>query len=120
MPERRDTKASVIPSARYSCLGSPDKFFKGRTARDLIAGSFGPMTMLLRLRDSMKARLTSASTPPSRTVKRKEVNLVSAGRTEEPELPGRVISIAGLTLDSAVVDRVTVASRTSLNGAMKR
>ncbi len=36
--ERRPMSASVIPSARYSCAGSPDRFFKGSTAKDLILG----------------------------------------------------------------------------------
>ena len=34
-------KASVIPSAKYSCCGSPVRFDKGRTASDRIAGSAG-------------------------------------------------------------------------------
>jgi hypothetical protein len=70
------------------------------------------MTMLLRLRDTMKAKLKSASAPPNRIIRRKEANLLWMGRSEEPELRGRVISIAGLF-------RETGPTRTSLNGAMK-
>src|SRR5262252_5304889 len=36
--DRRPMSASVMPSARYSCVGSPDRFFKGRTAKDWIRG----------------------------------------------------------------------------------
>src|SRR5215831_8448282 len=36
--DRRPMRASVMPSARYSCVGSPDRFFKGRTAKDWIRG----------------------------------------------------------------------------------
>src|SRR5580700_11834598 len=34
--ERPPMSASVIPSARYSCDGSPERFFRGSTARELI------------------------------------------------------------------------------------
>src|SRR5262245_6930015 len=37
--DRRPMRASVKPSARYSCVGSPDRFFKGRTASDWIRGA---------------------------------------------------------------------------------
>ena len=33
--------ASVIPSAKYSCAGSPDRFCSGSTAIDLISGCVG-------------------------------------------------------------------------------
>ncbi len=36
--DRRPMSSSVIPSARYSWVGSPDRFFKGSTAKDLILG----------------------------------------------------------------------------------
>ena len=31
--------ASVMPSAKYSCAGSPERLFKGSTASDLISGN---------------------------------------------------------------------------------
>jgi hypothetical protein len=31
--------ASVIPSTKYACSGSPEKFFSGSTARELIRGA---------------------------------------------------------------------------------
>src|SRR5260221_9802342 len=90
MAERRPMSASVMPSARYSCPGSPERFFRGNTAKDLIAGGFGLITTLLRLWYITKAKPTTASTPPSRTATREEGNLFSAGRTEKPELAGAV------------------------------
>ena len=40
-------KASVAPSARYSCVGSPDRFSRGRTAIDMISAR-PESTLLLR------------------------------------------------------------------------
>src|SRR5882762_5926394 len=31
--------SSVVPSAKYSCLGSPDRFFNGSTAKEWISGT---------------------------------------------------------------------------------
>src|SRR6476661_9794182 len=59
MPERRDTKASVIPSARYSCPGSPDKFFKGSTASDLIVGWIELRVLRTRIASQPDARIAS-------------------------------------------------------------
>src|SRR6266508_5198334 len=36
--ERRAISSSVIPSAKYSCFGSCERFSSGRTASDLISG----------------------------------------------------------------------------------
>jgi len=102
MAERRPMSASVMPSARYSCPGSPERFFRGNTAKDLIAGCFRAYHNSIAIVVHHESEADDCQYSPSRTATREELNLFSAGRTAEPELSGRVISIAGLMLDSAV------------------
>ncbi len=61
--------SSVIPSARYSCVGSPERFFKGSTAIDLIAGAVATLPLsqsriLLTFNATIRMRL--AVTKPAR------------------------------------------------------
>src|ERR1700722_4921338 len=55
--------SSVIPSAKYSCEGSPERFSRGRTARDRMGAAGGrarlPWT-ILRIDAAARSRTSTA------------------------------------------------------------
>ena len=84
IPERRPIRASVIPSARYSCVGSPDRFFKGNTASDLMANCLVPLA-LPRFSTKMTVKSVSTVATPNSTLRRIETTRFLADRTTGPE-----------------------------------
>src|SRR5436853_2815058 len=80
-------RASVIPSARYSWVGSPERFFKGNTAREVMGGC---LLALVPLRFSTKPMVSSANeaVTPSTTFRRVEAVLFSAGKSAGSEANG--------------------------------
>ena len=62
--DRRPISSSVMPSARNSCAGSPERFFRGKTAIDFIAEGFSPFALPPRVHtDIMPIRAMPAIAP---------------------------------------------------------
>src|SRR6266567_7838473 len=62
--ESRPMIDSVMPSARYSCDGSPERFLRGKTAKDLILG-WDKFLGRPRARKTLTPSNASADTPPN-------------------------------------------------------
>ena len=63
--DRLVISASVIPSAKYSCSGSPDRFSNGRTASELMITAWGRLKSRSRHPPTFNAmsNATTATTP---------------------------------------------------------
>src|SRR5262249_7639431 len=79
-------RASVIPSAMYSCVASPERFLKGNTARDLMAGG---LVLLALLRLSTKAMVITAATAirPNNAISRQGKASFGVYRTAGSAIP---------------------------------
>src|SRR5215469_3919256 len=85
--ERRLIRASVIPSARYSWVESPERFFKGSTATDRIAGRAASVALprLLRKNPIAISRLNSdAAATGSHVRNRAPCGALAAATTAAP------------------------------------
>ena len=72
-----EMSASVIPSARYSCAGSPLRFSSGRTATELIPPR-GPTT-LVRTRTNAVAIMSTAARPTAYSLEDRMLRALIAG-----------------------------------------
>ncbi|MBA7705721.1 hypothetical protein ES703_114557 [subsurface metagenome] len=110
---RSAISASVIPSAKYSCSGSPDRFSSGSTASDTIRPGLAPPSSCSRHRPIFSPTTTSApTTSPIAIAHRHRVRTGAAGLA--------AVAVAGKVSVSFISIAASPMSRSRRRGSFSK